>query len=162
MPSSTEINVPLIALSNVRSFKDEPTVKTVDTTSADFETYMRDRFPHSMYAHGTADYTEPSSTTEAWETFMADTMRISRLCNANPVTFDTAAQNNGSWFYCRLYSPHVKTSKNINLIIFPEQQYVVSNESSSPLKVFIRRYDVAGKHYLSMPVTVSPGQTARI
>lgn len=156
------MNTPLIELSFVNGFKDEPTVKTIDATNADFEQYLRNRFPDSMYSHGSDTQLIPDTSIEAWETFMADTLIISRLVNENPVTYDTAAQTNGRWFYCRLRSPHVKTSKSINLIIFPEQQYVVSNESSAPFKVYIRRYDVAGKHYLSMPVVVSPGQTMRV
>lgn len=162
MPTSPETVVALPMLSSVRGFKDEPLVKTVDSTNAEFEAYMRTRFPHSMYAHGSDEYVIPDTTTEAWETFMADTMLISRLATANPVSFDTAAQNNGGWFYSRLHFPHVKSSKTINLIVFPEQQYVVTNESSTPFNIYIRRYDAAGKHYLSMPITVNPGQMVRV
>lgn len=162
MPTTPETVVAPPVLSSVRGFKDEPPVKTVDAASTEFETYMKTRFPESMYTHGAAENPIPGTDTEAWEAFMADTMLISRLATANPVSFDTAAQNNGGWFYSRLYFPHVKTSKSINVIVFPEQQYVVTNEGSAPFKVYIRRYDSAGKHYLSMPVVVNPGHTMRV
>jgi len=162
MPTSPETSTTPPALLSVRGFKDEPTVKTVDPANTAVEDYMRDSFPHSMYTHGNAEYVTPYTTTQAWETFIADTLRMSRLATANPVRFDAATQNNGGWFYCQYYFPHVKCSKTINLIIFPEQQYVVTNESSVPFKVYIRRYDIAGKHCLSMPVTVNAGQTVRV
>lgn len=151
-------------LQSVRKFTDEPTVKVIDSSTdserAAFETYLRNEFPESMYFHGDGSIMT-SSNVLAGHTFLADTIKITDLIRANPVRLDAAAVSNGSWHFCYLYHPHIRTSTSVNVIIFPDQEYIVTNMGAANITVYVRRYDSSVGHNVDRPKTVYPGQTIR-
>lgn len=152
-------------LQSVRKFKDEPTIKVIDSSTDSerdaFETYLRNRFPESMYIHGDGTIVN-SGNVLSGHTFLDDTIKLTELIRANPVRLDAAAVSNGSWMYCYLYHPHIQTSTSVNVIIFPKQEYIVSNMGTANITVYIRRYDSNGGHNIDKPRTVYPGQTIRV
>lgn len=152
-------------LKNIRGFKDEPSAKVIDATTQsdrdEFEVYLRSIMTNSMYLHGQASVVHPTQG-YVGNVFMSDTIRINDYITKNPVVVDEASQKNGSWQYCFLYHPHIKTASSINIIVLPDQDYTVTNTGTTPFTVYIRRYDLQGTHRLDKPRLVNPGQSVNI
>ena len=148
-------------LQSVRSFKDEPTLKMIEASTSSerdaFETYLRSLFPDSMYIHGDNTALDAYNV-PAGLTFFRDTIQVNDLIRANPVRLDAAALANGSWMHCYLYHPHIRTTSSVNIIVFPDQDYTITNEGTADITIYIRRYDNNGVHCLSKPLLIPHGQ----
>lgn len=152
-----------LTLHHVRTFKTEPTVKKIDAATdqerIDFQNYVTQALGESAYTVGT-DGTRNGDPV-IWY-FVSDAFKLHNLMMMNYVTLDDAAVSNGSWHYCYLMNPSIKTTKSINLIIFHGQRYTITNDGSSTITVYVRHYDQNEKHHVHTPVQIKPGMRSEI
>lgn len=145
---------------SIRGFRDEPEYKTLgeETNSfrSEFENYILSRLGTSMITHGYPDQDlDESGGKKTGHKFFHDLILLNRMIIENPITVDPAAQANDSWNYCYLNKPHIATSKNLNIIVFTDQEYTITNTGSSAITVKRRYYNFEGKHHILNPVTVT-------